>query len=150
MSTGFFAPEVRHSVQVRKPVKVWSSGALGGNVSLSSSLARVRHSHVVTVSTAPHRNRQGGPSPVSIGSCYMDFGCFQAGPVKFTGQGKGRVHKHWAVMQHTHFRIIVNHFPFGYTSCNGPPGTCLIKCLKGPPDVEPQLGVLRLNPMILP
>ena len=32
MSTGFFAPEARHSVQVRKPVKVWSSGALGGYV----------------------------------------------------------------------------------------------------------------------
>jgi len=30
MSTGFFAPEVRHSELVRKPVKVWSSGALGG------------------------------------------------------------------------------------------------------------------------
>jgi len=31
--------------QVRKPVKVWSSGALGGYLSLSSSLARVRHFH---------------------------------------------------------------------------------------------------------
>ena len=30
MSTGFFAPEVRHSELVRKPVMVWSSGALGG------------------------------------------------------------------------------------------------------------------------
>jgi hypothetical protein len=61
MSTGFFAPEVRHSVQVRKPVKVWSSGALGGYVSLSSSLAR--HRHFIEVSTAPRGLDRAAPAP---------------------------------------------------------------------------------------
>ncbi|MGA8856879.1 MAG: hypothetical protein WB643_06895, partial [Candidatus Bathyarchaeia archaeon] len=82
MSTGFFAPEVRHSVQVRKPVKVWSSGALGGNVSLSSSLARYRHSRMVTVSTAPHRNRQGGPIPVTHSQLLYGFWLIPVRPVK--------------------------------------------------------------------
>ena len=59
--------------QVRKPVKVWSSGALGGYLSLSSSLARVRHV-LATVSTAPRPGGQGGPKHPQMATSYMDYG----------------------------------------------------------------------------